>query len=185
MLCLEGRAQNITFGRLKHRKVERLRFQQANLEEDFSSFGRFDLMIHFGLLYHIRNTEQHLKTCFRMTDEIVHETVVMDSKDPQQIVFCQERADVEEEALEGVGCRPSPAWVERVAQECGFTVHRYFTADLNAGNYFFYDWKALNNGRGTGSNDFQLRRFWRFQRAVPGREEERSMRGEMVGAGAS
>ncbi|MBN9590185.1 MAG: hypothetical protein BGN85_11420 [Alphaproteobacteria bacterium 64-11] len=165
VLCLEGRIQNVNFARLKHRKVSGVRFERFNLEEDFSRFGRFDLIVHFGLLYHLRHVDDNLKCCFSMTDDVVMETAVLDATDPQRIVYCDERKDVEEEALDGTGSRPSPFYVERIAGESGFTVQRYFSPDLNSGDYFYYDWKHLNNERGAGSGDFRLRRFWRFQRA--------------------
>ena len=48
VLCLDGRLQNVSFARLKHRKVPRIRFEVFNLENDFSRFGRFDLIIDFA-----------------------------------------------------------------------------------------------------------------------------------------
>jgi len=164
VLCLDGRIQNVNFARLKHRKVPGVRFELANLEEDFSRFGRFDLAVHFGLLYHLRHVEENLRYTFSMADDVVMETVVCDSSDPQRVIFCAERSHIAEEALDGTGSRPSPFYVERIAAENGFGVQRYFTADLNSGDYFYYDWKHLNNERGSRSDDFRLRRFWRFQK---------------------
>lgn len=167
VLCLDGRIQNVNFARLKHRKVNGVRFEQANLEEDFSRFGRFDLIIHFGLLYHLRHVDENLKCSFSMADEVLLETVVCDSSDPHRIIFCAERSHIEEEALDGTGSRPSPFYVERLATENGFGVQRHFSADLNSGDYFCYDWKHLNNERGSGSSDFKLRRLWQFQKMAP------------------
>jgi 2-polyprenyl-3-methyl-5-hydroxy-6-metoxy-1,4-benzoquinol methylase len=166
VLCIDGRIQNLNFARLKHRKLSNLQFQQFNLEDDFSTFGRFDLIIHFGLLYHLKNLDEHLRTCFALADDIILETVVCDSSDPYKIVYCDERADVEEEALTGVGNRPSPYYIERFATEHGFEPTRYFTSDLNSGDYFCYDWTHHNDERGARGDDFRLRRFWRLQKKV-------------------
>ena len=172
VLCLDGRIQNVNFATLKHRNVPNIKFEQFNLENDFSSFGKFDLIINFGLIYHLRNVETHLKCCFLATDEVMVETVVCDSTDPHKIVFCNERPEVDEEALEGTGSRPSPFYIERIAKENNFEVIRYFTADLNSGQenatgyQFRYDWTHKNDGsfdtnfRGAGD----LRRFWRFRK---------------------
>ncbi len=164
VLSLDGRIQNVNFARLKHRKVENIKFVQFNLEHDFSSFGRFDLIINFGLLYHLRHVEEHLKCCFSMADDIVLETVVCDSSDPDKIVFCQERSAVDEESLEGTGSRPSPFYVEKIATENNFQFVRYFTPDLNSGGIFSYDWPHRNDGRGARGDNFELRRFWRLQK---------------------
>jgi SAM-dependent methyltransferase len=164
VLCLDGRIGNVNFARLKHRKVANIEFREFNLEKDFSGIGKFDIAINFGPLYHINNVEDHLRHCFNISDDVLLETVVLDSLDPNDIVFCKERGDVTEEAVEGVGSRPSPFYVERVAEQSGFRVSRYFTKDLNAANYFDYDWEHQNNRRGGDSDDFRLRRFWRFQK---------------------
>lgn len=166
VVCLDGRAQNVNFARLKHRKIPNLKFEQFNLENDFSHVGKFDLVINFGLIYHLKNVEDHLRCCFSTADDVVLETVVLDSTDPSRIVFCDEKKDVDEEALEGVGSRPSPHFIERIAEENGFACTRYFTRDLNSGDTFSYDWKHRNNERGAGSRDFSLRRFWRFTKLM-------------------
>jgi hypothetical protein len=163
--CLEGRREQVAFAKLKHRAVRNLRIEQCDLEGDFSHYGRFDLLLHFGLLYHLKNVDEHMRTCFGLADDIVLETVVCDSRDPQKLVFIPGRQDVIEESLHGVGCRPSPAYVERLAEEAGFRVERHFTADLNtADGQFVYDWVHKDDGN---LGDFHLRRFWRLQRIVP------------------
>jgi SAM-dependent methyltransferase len=164
VLCLDGRIQNINFAKLKHRKIANLKFVQFNLENDFSHFGKFDLIIDFGLIYHIRNVETHLKACFAIANDIVVETVVCDSTDPDKILFCNERQEIDEESVEGVGSRPSPFYIERIARENNFDFTRYFTADLNSGSQFVYDWPHKNDNR--PGDDWKLRRFWRLTRAV-------------------
>lgn len=160
--CLEGRAEQVAFARLKHRNVPNLRIEQADLEEDFSRFGRFDLILNVGLLYHLKNVDGHMATCFSMADDVVLETVVCDSLDPHKIIFTSGRSDVIEESLHGHACRPSPFYVERLAQEHGFIVERHFSADLNASNgQFVYDWEHKSDGDLGG---FHQQRFWRLRR---------------------
>jgi SAM-dependent methyltransferase len=174
VLCLDGRIQNVNFARLKHRKLLNISFEQFNLENDFSQFGKFDLIIDFGLIYHLKNVESHLNCCFHVADEVILETIVCDSIDPNKIFFCKEKSEVDEEALEGIGSRPSPFYVERVATENKFNIHRHFTTDLNSGIKFAsgyryrYDWTHKNDdshGKNYTDKDFwklHLRRFWRF-----------------------
>jgi SAM-dependent methyltransferase len=163
VLCLDGRAQNVNYARLKHRRIKGFRCVQADLEDDFSHFGSFDLIVDLGLLYHLREVDEHLRCCFSMTDDIMLETVVCDSTDPHAIFYCDEDAAVDEEALRGTGSRPSPSYVERLATENGFAVHRYFDADLNVGDEFVYDWEHRNDERLGG---WRLRRLWRFTRTT-------------------
>jgi SAM-dependent methyltransferase len=164
VLCLDGRMQNVNYAKLKHRKVANFRYMHFNLEQDFSEFGKFDLIINFGLLYHLKNVDEHLKCCFRISDDMVFETVVCDSTDPHKIFFCDENKDIDEEALEGIGSRPSPFYIERIAKENNFEPIRYFSSDLNSGDQFLYDWDHRNDKR--LGDDFKLRRFWRFRKTT-------------------
>ncbi len=162
VLCLEGRIQNVNFAKLKHHKIKNFKCLQFNLENDFSKFGRFDLIINLGLLYHLKNVEAHLNYCFKMSDDILLESVVCDSTDPYKIFFCDENKKIDEEALGGTGSRPSPFYIERIAKENNFEVIRYFSEDLNCGNQFIYNWSHRNDNN-LGGN-FKLRRFWRFKK---------------------
>lgn len=162
VLCLEGRAETVRFAQLRHRNVPRLRIEQFDLEQDFRSFGRFDMILHFGLLYHLSTVDEHMARCFDIADEIMLETVVLDSLDPHRIVLLPGRKDVVEEALNGMGSRPSPFYIERLASEHGFEPIRHFTADLNYEDKFVYDWKHKDNGDLGG---WRARRFWRLKRA--------------------
>ncbi|WP_095820806.1 methyltransferase [Mesorhizobium sp. WSM3859] len=160
--CLEGRPEQVSFARLKHRSVPRLRIEQCDLEGEFSHYGRFDLILHFGLLYHIGEVDEHMARCFAMTDDMVLETVVCDSTDPYKLVKVPGRAEVIEESIHGYACRPSAAYVERLAEQAGFSVERHFSKDLNASDgQFVYDWEPKNDG---DLGDFRKRRFWRFKR---------------------
>jgi len=164
VVCLDGRNANINIAKLKHRNIKNITFIQCNLENEFAQFGTFDLIVNFGLIYHIKNVERHLACCFSMADDVLIETVVCDSTDPQKMYYCAERPDVNEEALEGVGSRPSPYYIERIATEHNFEFTRYFTSDLNGGGAFRYDWAHKNDCSGRSAEDFWYRRFWRMRK---------------------
>jgi hypothetical protein len=142
--------------------VQNFKCRLFNLENDFSEFGRFDLILNFGLLYHLKNIDSHLACCFKMSDEMLLETVVCDSTDPFKICFCDEDRNINEESLEGTGSRPSPLYVERIAGENDFEVLRYFTEDLNIDDLYTYNWKH-ESGELPGDN-YRLRRFWRLKK---------------------
>jgi len=166
VLCLDGRKQNVNLANLKHRKINNFRCLQFNLEDDFTEFGRFDFIINFGLIYHLKNLDDHLKCCFKMSDEIFLETVVCDSSDPYKVFYVKENENKDEEALEGDGCRPSPFYIERIANENDFEAERHFTPDLNVNNIFgnnlfFYDWVHKNDESLGG---WGQRRCWRLKK---------------------
>ena len=170
VLGLEGRLQNANFARLKQRGVQRFRCEHFDLDSDFSSFGRFDLIIDFGLIYHLKNVDAHLKHCFAMADDILLETVICDSPDPHKIVFLDENRSRDDEALDGIGSRVTSAYVERLAEENGFDFERFDTPDLNAGDesnqQFLYDWTPRNDDE--LGDSFTLRRFWRLRKKPGG-----------------
>jgi SAM-dependent methyltransferase len=161
VLCLDGRPQSVNLANLKHRKVNNFKCLQCNLENDFTEFGKFDLIINFGLLYHLKNVTDHLNYCFKMSDDIMLESEVCDSTDPYKIIFYDEDKDIDVNALEGIGSLPSPFFIERIAQENNFEGTRYFSADLNYDN-FIYDWEHKNND--PGGKIITLRRCWRFKK---------------------
>lgn len=162
VVAVDGRTKTINYARLRHRNVPRLELQQRDLDGDFGALGRFDLIINFGLLYHLRDVDAHLRRCFAMTDDLVAETVVCDSIDPDVILLREENAEAEEDALGGTGSRPSPFYIERLAIENGFAVERIFSSDLNSGTQFRYDWQHRTDG--AANDDLVNRRFWRFRR---------------------
>ena len=161
VVCAEGRLENMTYGQLKHRAVAGLRFEHVDLDGDFRWLGEFDLLLHFGLLYHIEDIDKHLLQCFEMADDVIMETVVADSTDPHHVLVVDERAEVNEEAINSRGARPAPAYVERLATENGFAIDRHFSSDLNSGA-FIYDW---DHGSEQRFGEWDRRRFWRFSRA--------------------
>ncbi|MGU3316920.1 class I SAM-dependent methyltransferase [Sphingomonas sp. M6A6_1c] len=163
VLCIDGRIRNVNHAKLRHRGVNGLTFDVCDLDRDFSLLGRFDLMINFGLIYHLQEVDAHLAACFATANDIVLETVVCDSLDPHRLMLRPERSDVDEEALNGIGSRPSPGYIERLAEEAGFGVERHFSADLNSGGIFSYDWSHRDDD--APNDDFGRRRFWRFHKS--------------------
>lgn len=128
------------------------------MENDFSEFGKFDMIINFGLIYHLKNVEKHLICCAKMSDEILLEGTVCDSTDPSKIFFLEEPEGLGQ-ALDGVGSRPGPYYIERIFENNNFEVIRHFSKDLNSESYV-YDWEH-NNDNSIFSN---RRRFWNFKK---------------------
>jgi SAM-dependent methyltransferase len=160
VLCIDGRQENLTFAKLKHRKVAGLDYLLADLDGAFPALDRCDLLIHFGLLYHLSDVDAHLAQCWGLADEIVLESVVCDSLDPEKIVYLGRDKAVNSRGLHGQQNRPSPFYVERLAEAAGYAVERCFSSELNSGQ-FVYDWPHRNDGDLGG---FAKRRMWRFHK---------------------
>ena len=110
VLSLEGRLMNVVLAQLKNSRIKNYKCRQFNLENDFSEFGKFDLIINFGLVYHLKNVEKHLNCCAKMADNILLETVVCDSTDSSKIILVDD-PEGNDEALDGTGSRPGPYYM--------------------------------------------------------------------------
>lgn len=161
------RGASVTFSdaRREHLDVIRSNFAGncqtvlCDLDESFPA-GRFDIVLHLGVLYHLRNPEEALRRACQATDTLFLETEVIDSDDPYSKEELFERGY--DQAFGEVGSRPSAAYVERVLTECGFLFHRLDTPDCNSPPHV-YDWTPRNDKR----NEIGLRRFWYCRRSEP------------------
>ena len=157
--CVEGRRHNITISRLRWREFKNITFIERDLEADFSDLGRFDLAIHFGLLYHIRNLEGNLSSTAAIADDIVLETEVVDSLDPRTVVLVPQDKRHHDRSLEGVGSRCSPFYIKEFFEQRGFDVEIITDPFLNIVQHH-YSWQHKNDGRSRDG----MRRFFRISK---------------------
>ncbi|MGE0813471.1 MAG: class I SAM-dependent methyltransferase [Vicinamibacterales bacterium] len=153
--CADAREEHLEVARARH---PGLRTVRADLNTDWP-FGRVDVIFHLGLLYHLEPTHESLRRACRSAPVVVVETEVCDSPSPDAVVPADEAGY--DQAIDGRGCRPSAARVERVLAEEGFTWTRVADARCNSGIHV-YDWEETGSGRvGHGQ-----RRFWFTERRV-------------------
>lgn len=134
----------------------------------------YDLIVHFGVLYHLRNWKQDLECALKHTDMMFLESVVADTDDAY---FEHQLAEAEEggqNAFHGTGTVMSASNVERVIEELGYEWIRFDDADLNLPNrrLYQYDWTVSNNIAGyetaTSFEDKPLyggRRLWLIKKS--------------------
>lgn len=158
VLALESRSLSVSIAQLKNRNLKNYRCEQFNLENDFSQYGKFDMIINFGLIYHLKNVESHLVCCTKIANNILLEGTVCDSTDPSEVILVDD-PEGDDEAFERKGSRPSPYLIERVFEQSGFKTTRCFTKDLNA-YAFTYDWEHKNDKSLLATR----RRFWDFRK---------------------
>ncbi len=155
--CVEGRQKNAN---QIIRKYESLRAITYDLNDGLPSKEHYDIIIHFGVLYHLKNPERSLRESCQCCDHLILETECSDSDDPYFLPTAQETSYVFDQAIDGVGTRPSQAWVERILTEEKRSFERLFNARLNADGHF-YDWPLKN----TRQCPRGQRRFWFVKRS--------------------
>ena len=113
---------------------------------------KYDIILHWGLLYHLKEIENHLENVSQMCDVLLLETEVSDKDDIYAIQTDENGFD---QAFNTKGIRPSPSYVESVLEKNGFKFKLIKDPILNA-DFHRYDWDISNSGGWTSG----LRRFW-------------------------
>jgi len=148
--CLEGRLDNVH--NIKN-QFPKLTVEQADLDTPEWPWGRWDIIINFGLYYHLEKYHrQHLINCLDNCDVLFFESVIYDSELPE-IHFRSESGT--DQSLTDIGGSPSTSYVENIFREKNTTFTKYSSPLLN-GNGHEYDWKDLN----TKVLHPSRRRFW-------------------------
>jgi SAM-dependent methyltransferase len=114
---------------------------------------KYDIILHWGLLYHLNEIEIHLQKISEKCDILLLETEVSDSDDKNYYISTNENGP--DQAFNNVGIRPSQYYVEDVLIKNGFQFKLIKDSILNSG-YHRYDWDITNSK----SWSHGLRRFW-------------------------
>lgn len=114
---------------------------------------KYDIIVHWGLLYHLKEIDIHLKNVSACCDVLLLETEVSDSDDKDFFLTTSENGY--DQAFNNKGIRPSPSYIEHVLENNGFQFKLIKDPILNSG-FHCYDWD-INNIKTWRSG---LRRFW-------------------------
>jgi len=114
---LDGRAENVARMQTLYPDVEGV---VGDVQEtDLASLGAFDLVHCFGLLYHVENPVAVLrKLAAACRDVLLLETIVSDAIAP--VMALADESGKATQALDGLGCRPSPSFVVMALDRAGF-----------------------------------------------------------------
>jgi len=158
VLALEGRKLNVNLAKLEFRNLANFEIKEFDLREDFTKFGKFDIIINFSLIEVMDEIYNLLDCCCKMSNNIFIETLVIDSFD--NITYKKnwdyERSDI---GLNIYGTFPSPLYIKDFFKKRGYSVVKYRDSELNLLHNACYDWKAKGNGR---MGD--LRAFWHIKK---------------------
>jgi hypothetical protein len=114
---------------------------------------KYDIIVHWGLLYHLNDITLHLENVSQKCDILLLETEVSDSDDKDFYLKINENNG--DHAYNNIAIRPSPSYVEHLLDKNGFQFKLIKDPILNS-DFHCYDWNITN------SKDWRpgLRRFW-------------------------
>lgn len=113
----------------------------------------YDIILHWGVLYHLGSIEKHLKDVANKCNVLLLETEVFDSLD--DTFYLQTKENGYDQAFNSKGIRPSPGYVEKILRKNGFQFMMIKDSVLNH-SFHSYDWHP----RETNSWKHGQRRFW-------------------------
>lgn len=147
---VEGRQLNVD--RIK-KDYPNLSVELFDLDTDVWKWGKYDIIINFGLYYHLEKFhKEHLENCIENCDLMFFESVIFDSSD-NEIHFRKEHGNTQ--SLSDVGGNPSTSFVETIFSNKGVNFTKYCDKSLN-GHEHHYNWIDKNSKK----LDQFARRFW-------------------------
>lgn len=140
VVCVDGRQDNID--RLKER-YPGLEGHVADVQfpNVLDKFGKFDIVFCYGLLYHTENPLQVLRNMYNVCDGfLLLETMTCDTTLP--VMSLSDESLTATQALDGLACRPSEAFMTLAMLEIGF---KYVYTTRTMPDHPQFQYKRLNN----------------------------------------
>jgi len=103
---------------------------------------KYDIIIHYGLLYHLRNPDESIEMVSKRCKYLFLETEVLDVDDPHYIDYKKEDKSSFGMSFSGDACTPSWAYVERLLTENDLSWER---AEPRKAVWHRYDWNKTGN----------------------------------------
>jgi hypothetical protein len=113
----------------------------------------YDIIVHWGLLYHLNEIEIHLEKVSQKCDILLLETEVCDSDDKDFHIVTNEIGY--DQAFNAKGTRYSQSYIEYILEKNGFKFKLIKDPILNS-EFHCYDWNITNSK----TCRHGLRRFW-------------------------
>jgi len=158
-----------TDGRQEHVEAMRARGRESFvLDLDLTGVneaGDFELVLAFGVLYHLAHPEEFLHSCGKAAKVLLLETAVCDRREPV-VDWVSESGGWrgKDQAVGGRGCRPSPSWVEATCREAGFDTVRDISSPLGDWSSGTFSWEPRDDGEWR-RNGVNLRKMWVCERS--------------------
>jgi SAM-dependent methyltransferase len=153
VIAVDARQEHLTIAK---RKYPHITTMCVDLDKNWP-FGnqRFDFVLAMGVVCHLSSYKHLLHKAALISDNLILESEVCDSEDPQRVVQIDEHRSIYDWAFNGVGNKPSATHLEQILQESGMSFQRFDSADINSGP-FVYDWSVSHSQ----SRKIGGRRLW-------------------------
>jgi SAM-dependent methyltransferase len=136
---------------------------RANLENEWPFEGHFDLILHFGVLYHLENVRFSIEKSLQSAANLAIETLVSDSDDENAHYLVKEDPKAGDTAFAGTAAHVSGPHIEKILRSHGASFEMVRDDRMNS-TIHCYDWPVTNSGRTLGGQ----RRFWYVKCPNPG-----------------
>lgn len=151
--CCEVRQSLVNEIKENFPSLEVLRLDNdKNFEERFNQ-NEYDLAIHWGLLYHLKNWERDLLTTCKIAKLVSLESEVLTSEGYESEIGRIEYGC--DQSFYNFGTYVSATSIESILEKNQLIYKRYDNTELNCHPYI-YDWKPLNINK----QEDGFRRFW-------------------------
>ena len=141
--CYEGREENL--------KVLRKNYPHLNSHlvdcDKLKLTEKYDIILHAGLLYHLKNVKENLTECLNNCDILILETENINST-KSELIFKIENASstcnlssIENSDATNIVSKTSRTYLEKTFEENNFDYILIKDEDLNFGNYV-YNWEV-------------------------------------------
>ncbi len=151
--CTDGRAEYVQEMRTRYPSIKA---EVLNLEDLYPLLPKFNVVIHFGVLYHLADPLRHFDNFLSVQDfdHLFLETEVSNYSDPNFVLKIKEEGY--DQALNGIGGRPTSAGIERILSKHNLEFRRIDSTSLNSPPHS-YDW---NESETLETYRIGMRRFW-------------------------
>jgi hypothetical protein len=122
---------------------------------------KYDIILHWGVLYHIKEIETHIQNVCKNCDILLLETCCIDSDDDNVNIIVPEKGP--DQAYHNYGNRTSPNYVEKIITKNGFKCRMIKDELLNTSEFrtkHYYTWDINNTLKDKHPHKGTFRRFW-------------------------
>ena len=146
--CIEGRNENLSILKNKHPYFTSILGDMDKIIIE----KKYDVILHCGLLYHMKNIEKNLENCLQNCDLFVLETENIDSvEDNDDIVMVLENgsstcpmSSLVDSDCTNYSSRTTRKYLEKIFKKHNFNFVLIDSSEANAIGYK-YDWKVTNS----------------------------------------